>query len=111
MTETNAALRHLPRPVSENPTAELLGLVTSFSAQLEKIVEGSEGYESLIQDCRRAYDTFRDDIRGTKPVFFAKPRTPADQDQCNAVSEAGPNSLIMDVSEVRAYINKYALLP
>ena len=57
----------LPPPPSDNPTAELLHLITAFSAEVDNVIEGRESFEYLIRACRPALDSFTRDIRSTAP--------------------------------------------
>ena len=68
-------LDQMPPPPSDNPSAELLRLVTAFSTDVEHIIQGRESYERLIQRCRPAYASFKHDIRSTAPRMrpFEKP--------------------------------------
>ncbi len=78
MQEVEDALTRLPPPPSENPSQELLRLVTGFSADVANLVEGTQSFEQLIQRCRPAYIAFRRDIRRTAPDFrsFTGPNDP-----------------------------------
>ncbi|KAH8117944.1 P-loop containing nucleoside triphosphate hydrolase protein [Phellopilus nigrolimitatus] len=67
-------LQSLPPPPPENPIAELLRLVSFFTADLSNYVWGSPAYESLIQHCRPAYAKFMKDIIKTGPNFVAETR-------------------------------------
>ena len=62
-------LDSLPPPPSENPSAELIRLITAFSGEVENVIQGRESHERLIQICRPAYVTFKKDIRATAPQF------------------------------------------
>ncbi|KAJ7590318.1 P-loop containing nucleoside triphosphate hydrolase protein [Mycena floridula] len=94
-------LQRLPKAPSENPLGELLSVVSRCAAEISKIVEGGEGHEALIQDCFRAYETFRDDVRKSEPVFHAVRRidaSPAPTEDETTVS--------MDVDELRDWIKR-----
>jgi len=67
--EVKSRLDNLPPPPSDNPSAELLRLVTGFSTEVAQLIRGSEGYEQLIQQCRPAFAKFKQDIRSTAPDF------------------------------------------
>ncbi|CAL1705006.1 unnamed protein product [Somion occarium] len=69
LQEIKEMLEALPPPLSENPVAELLRLVTRFSVDVEHVIRGSESFESLLQSCRAAYASFKCDIHGTEPIF------------------------------------------
>ncbi|KAJ3559503.1 hypothetical protein NM688_g304 [Phlebia brevispora] len=60
-------LESLPPPPPENAASELLHLVTSFSAEIDHLIQGREQYEALIQRYRPAYKDFKRDIRRTAP--------------------------------------------
>ena len=70
----------MPPPPSDNPSAELLRLVTAFSTDVDHIIQGRESYERLIQRCRPAYASFKYDIRSTAPKMrpFEKPELDTD---------------------------------
>lgn len=60
-------LDNLPSPPSENPAAELVRLITTFTAEVENVIQGRESHEYLLQKCRPAYRAFKMDIRSTAP--------------------------------------------
>ena len=66
MREQTAAL---PPPPPEDSASELLKLATGFSADVGALVEGAQGSERLLQQCRPAYTQFKRDIRRTAPRF------------------------------------------
>ncbi|KAJ3559507.1 hypothetical protein NM688_g311 [Phlebia brevispora] len=83
-------LDNLPPPPSDNPSGELLRLVTTFSTDVEHLIQGRESYQRLIQRCRPAYTQFRYDIRRTAPKM--RPFEKADYDTgetFDVVSEGG----------------------
>lgn len=44
-------------------------MVTKFAANVQRLIQGSENFESLIQQCRPAYQRFRHNIRRTSLNF------------------------------------------
>ncbi|KAF7797716.1 hypothetical protein EIP86_008916 [Pleurotus ostreatoroseus] len=65
--EVKRLLASLPPPPPENPASELLHLVTAFSGIVDNLIQGRDHYETLIQECRPAYQVFKTDIRRTAP--------------------------------------------
>ncbi|KAH8117943.1 P-loop containing nucleoside triphosphate hydrolase protein [Phellopilus nigrolimitatus] len=70
LMSTSSELSTLPPPPPENPTSELLKLVTNFTSELNSHVQGLPNYEGLIQRCRPAYNSFGNDILTTRPMFI-----------------------------------------
>lgn len=69
LKKTLKDLDELPPPPPDNPTAELLRLITCFTTQLDNLVCGSARHEKLIQDSCLAYEKFKTDILTTRPMF------------------------------------------
>lgn len=67
--EVEQQLMALPPPPSDDPYGELLRMLTSFSNEVNALVQGYESYERLLQKCRPAYTKLQRDIRGTAPRF------------------------------------------
>ncbi|KAJ3508089.1 hypothetical protein NLJ89_g5947 [Agrocybe chaxingu] len=66
---TKAALSHLPREPPSNPQAEITSLISDFTKDLEKQVDGVPSAKGLIQSIRPAHQSFRKAIRQTAPNF------------------------------------------
>ncbi|KAG8993005.1 hypothetical protein FRB94_011150 [Tulasnella sp. JGI-2019a] len=66
---TRQLLTKLPPAISENPSAELLRMITAFSGEFRNYTTGVSDYASLIQQCKPAYEGFRDAVRATAPDF------------------------------------------
>lgn len=66
---TKQQLSKLPPAISENPSSELLRMITSFSGEFRNYTTGLSEYASLIQQCKPAYEGFRDAIKSTAPDF------------------------------------------
>ncbi|KAG8885743.1 hypothetical protein FRB98_001655 [Tulasnella sp. 332] len=66
---TRQLLTKLPPAISENPSAELLRMISTFSSEFRNYTTGLSEYASLIQQCKPAYEGFRDAIRATAPDF------------------------------------------
>lgn len=62
-------LATLPPPPPDDSASELLKLVTGFSVDVGALVEGAQGSEQLLRQCRPAYKQFKRDIRRTAPRF------------------------------------------
>lgn len=63
------ALAKLPRPV-EDPSTEVLKLVTNFSSEFLAHVDGLTGHETFVQSNRFTYEQFKNEIRRTAPRFI-----------------------------------------
>lgn len=48
---------------------ELLDMIKALSSELDALVQGSEGSERLLQQCRPAHQQLKFDILGTAPNF------------------------------------------
>ncbi|KAG8903486.1 hypothetical protein FRB99_003229 [Tulasnella sp. 403] len=66
---TKQLIAKLPPPMSDNPSAELLRMVTSFSLEFRNFSNGISDHASLIQKCKPAYEEFRLAIKNTAPDF------------------------------------------
>ncbi|KAG8946753.1 hypothetical protein FRC04_011409 [Tulasnella sp. 424] len=64
-----ALLSKLPPPLSDNPSAELLRMVTNFSTEFRNFTNGLSEFASLIQKCKPAYEEFHERIKETAPDF------------------------------------------
>ncbi|KAF7800197.1 hypothetical protein EIP86_011444 [Pleurotus ostreatoroseus] len=69
LSECDNRLDALPAPITSEPSAFVLGLVTSFCNIVRSHVQGQALATELVQDTRRTYRTFKADIRGTAPPF------------------------------------------
>lgn len=65
----NAQLEKLPPPITAEPTAFVLALVTNFCAELAQRVRGSPSNTALVQSTRRTYEAFKLNIRSSAPPF------------------------------------------
>ena len=63
------SLDNLPPPPSENPVVELLRMVSTIHADVQKLYFGSEGHERLLQQCRPLYQQLKYDVLSTAPNF------------------------------------------
>lgn len=120
--QIKAQLDELPPPPSDNPTAELLRLVTAFASEANALIQGAESQERLIQRCRPAYKAFKYDIRKTAPRFrpydneqivddlddFTEIVVDSDTDAASDPSlDDSPATAPMYLEDVRAHIHKY----
>ncbi|KAG9045356.1 hypothetical protein FS837_006454 [Tulasnella sp. UAMH 9824] len=64
-----AQLSKLPPPLGDNPSAELLRMVTNFSIEFRNFTNGLSEFASLIQKCKPAYEEFHERIKDTAPDF------------------------------------------
>lgn len=119
--QIKAQLDELPPPPSENPTAELLRLVTAFASEANALIQGAESHERLIQRCRPVYKAFKHDIRKTAPRFrpyeneqivdnlfdFTEIVVDSDTDAASDPSlDDSPATAPMYLEDVRAHIHK-----
>ncbi|KAF8591661.1 hypothetical protein K439DRAFT_1626647 [Ramaria rubella] len=113
---TNAELATLPPPLLEDPSSELLNLVTKFCASFEGFVEGIRGSERLIQENHKSYVAFKIAIRRSAPDF--RPFVTAIESSGDIIDpsevvgdEPLPENCILTsepiyLQDVRAYINR-----
>jgi hypothetical protein len=78
LAETLKGLGQLPPPPPDNPTVELLRLLTVFSTETKQWVDGAEQKEGLVRNYKRASAKFKSNIRRTGPNF--KPFKDADEE-------------------------------
>ncbi|OSD00780.1 hypothetical protein PYCCODRAFT_1437127 [Trametes coccinea BRFM310] len=67
----NAQLDKLPPPITTEPSAYVLALVTHFASDIRSRIEGApiNGRTELVQSTRRIYEAFKDAIRSSAPPF------------------------------------------
>ncbi|KDQ56136.1 hypothetical protein JAAARDRAFT_158878 [Jaapia argillacea MUCL 33604] len=68
-----ATLAALPKPIEEEPTTYILGLLTSLNIDFHGYVNGGPGNERLIHGNNDSFTTFKRAIRGTAPRFMPYP--------------------------------------
>ena len=68
-------LQALPPPITSDPGAFVLNLITRFCTEIEAHVRGSPEFAQLVQANREAYEKFKVQIRRTAPPFvpYASP--------------------------------------
>ncbi|KAJ3503460.1 hypothetical protein NLJ89_g8421 [Agrocybe chaxingu] len=69
IANTKKALKALPREPPSNPQAEIISLITDFTNDLNRHVEGVPDVDGLIQAIRLEHEVFRKAIRRTAPNF------------------------------------------
>ncbi|KDQ58274.1 hypothetical protein JAAARDRAFT_206926 [Jaapia argillacea MUCL 33604] len=77
-------MTQLPKPLTTDPTNEVLARVTAFSSELRSAVNGEGNNKGFVQQNRASYLRFKGDIRGTAPDFrpfanysqYGRPLTP-----------------------------------
>lgn len=89
----------LPPPPPEDSASELLKLVTGFSADVGALVDGAQGSERLLQQCRPAYKQFKRDIRRTAPRFVPFTAKESKGDYVDPVLEPEDSDEIADGAE------------
>lgn len=118
LVRTQQSLRDIPLPPSENPSAELLRLITSFTTDLNSFIKGSEAFEGLLQECRPAYKQLKTDIASTAPAFLpyddpaVRPSDSAngemdiEDSDVESMSEKASESGPIYLNEVRQYVER-----
>ncbi|KAF9807177.1 hypothetical protein IEO21_08336 [Rhodonia placenta] len=71
---TEEHLRELPTEPSQDPVGEVYNLISRFSMQLTRYLEGTPEPDGLLQTIRPYQDAFKIAIRGTAPNFQARDR-------------------------------------
>ncbi len=66
---TRTQLAKLPPPIGDNPSSELLRMITRFSADFRNYSNGLSEFASMIQKCKPAYTEFGVAIKNTAPDF------------------------------------------
>ena len=66
---TEQDLQLLPKPPSQNPCQDVLNLISNFTLDLSKHLEGIPDEEGLLQAIKRQQKYFRTAIRATPPNF------------------------------------------
>ncbi|TDL25543.1 hypothetical protein BD410DRAFT_717419 [Rickenella mellea] len=99
------SLNGLPQPPSENPTAHLLQLVTSFTSLVDRYIQGGEGHEDLLRDCRPAYQKFQKDVSQTEPKFCPSERQVTSA-AIDSDSSSPTDQVPMYLDDVRKYVDK-----
>ncbi|KIP02346.1 hypothetical protein PHLGIDRAFT_79251, partial [Phlebiopsis gigantea 11061_1 CR5-6] len=69
LESTVQSLTSLPPAPAGTPAVELSGMVRAFCAEVEELVKGNDGHESLLQLCRTAHRKLRRGILSTTPNF------------------------------------------
>ncbi|KLO09760.1 hypothetical protein SCHPADRAFT_833534 [Schizopora paradoxa] len=69
LSETVAALDKLPTAIPENAAHELYDKLVTFRNDVHKLIEGENGFKSLVQHCRGSYTELKDNILSSRPNF------------------------------------------
>lgn len=67
----------LPAKLLEPAPVALLKLITSYTSELDVLVQGGQKKRLMIQKCNKSFNNFRIAIRSTAPVFIPKTRDEA----------------------------------
>ncbi|KIJ08216.1 hypothetical protein PAXINDRAFT_89188 [Paxillus involutus ATCC 200175] len=76
LQNTEAELRALPRAPSNDPVGEVLHVLSSFTRDLSRRLEGTPEEDGLLQTIRPHQQAFKRAIRETAPNFVPWERTP-----------------------------------
>ncbi|KAI0698693.1 P-loop containing nucleoside triphosphate hydrolase protein [Earliella scabrosa] len=111
----NEQLRPLPPPITTEPTAFVVDLVTAFCNDLAQRIRGSPTHTQLVQNTRRTYESFKFTIRSSAPPFVPyqdEKHAPQDISQyvrvdANDRSARGKkyNGTVMYLEDVRRHIS------
>lgn len=69
LKQTRKELNELPSPPSRDARSEIYRLVTSFTRDLSRCIEGSPEANGILQSIRPLQEKFRKAIRATAPNF------------------------------------------
>lgn len=83
----------------------MLGLITSFSSDVERYVQGRKSAEQLIHHNNKAYEAFKDKIRGTAPAFQPYSNAVEHNSSGFNVNDGSPQYFYLD--DMREHINKF----
>ncbi|KIJ13508.1 hypothetical protein PAXINDRAFT_100617 [Paxillus involutus ATCC 200175] len=75
LQETEAELRALPRAPSGDPVGEVLHVLSSFSRDLSRRLEGTSDADGFLQTIRPCQEAFKRAIRRTAPNFIPWEKT------------------------------------
>ncbi|EMD31064.1 hypothetical protein CERSUDRAFT_60537 [Gelatoporia subvermispora B] len=73
LSQCNAQLNTLPPPITTEPSAYILSLVSAFCNEVQAHIQGGPGAAALVQKNRRTYATYKRAIRSTAPPFMPFP--------------------------------------
>ncbi|THH15705.1 hypothetical protein EUX98_g9424 [Antrodiella citrinella] len=96
---TQETLRKLPKPPSSDALAEILHIISEFSRELSKRLEGTPNEDGLLQSIRPAMEKFKTAVRSTAPLFNPREKstsrsrtaTPSDLTPDFLLNEEGPS--------------------
>ena len=95
----------LPRPISSEPTAFILGLVTSFREDVQRATSGTIDEPALVQGTLDIYRAFQRKIRATAPQFVPftnKQYSPIDVQKALRLDENDESALSSDLGHREA---------
>ncbi|KAI9508380.1 P-loop containing nucleoside triphosphate hydrolase protein [Russula earlei] len=93
LEKTDQELHVLPSPPSSEPLKDVIRLITNFTREMEKQVEGIPENGGLLQQIRPQQEAFRTAIRTTAPCFIPKYKEPSmETEEVEARSEASKSS-------------------
>lgn len=119
LKKTRKELNDLPSPPSRDPKGEIYRLVTSFTQDLSRCIEGSPEADGILQSIRPLQEKFRKAIRATAPNFrpykrgggggkeFYNPGFLSNEEQMYVMPN---NQTIIHVDEVMAMALRYVLV-
>jgi GTP-binding protein EngB required for normal cell division len=93
-------LRLLPPPVTEDPSGYLMSLISEFSSNLGRLIDGSPA--TLVHQNTDTYRKFSDKIRRTRPSFQAMPKGESSW----SGSSDSDEGFVMYIDEVRDHIRE-----
>lgn len=85
-------LAAVPAKLTQVPSVALLKLITTYTAELDSLAQGGPKHRHVIHDCNSAFKRFRQDIRGTAPVFIPKTREEIRKNKSTQAAEISDDS-------------------
>ncbi|OCH87803.1 hypothetical protein OBBRIDRAFT_827487 [Obba rivulosa] len=70
LAQCNAQLELLPEPITAEPSAYVLSLVSAFCNDVQAYIQGSSRAAALVQKNRQIYAAYKRSIRSTAPPFM-----------------------------------------
>lgn len=117
----NDDLERLGKEPSNDPTSEMMNLVTSFTATLAAKTSGHPGHEAFMQDIKAAFEKYKREIWATAPRFtpFSTSAIKANPDLLKvdyvsgieelkegAMGSGGTKGRMMNLDDIREHIKK-----
>ncbi|KAH8092248.1 P-loop containing nucleoside triphosphate hydrolase protein [Cristinia sonorae] len=110
-------LSALPPPITTEPSAYVLSMVTGFCHAVQLLVQGDSDNSTLVQQNRRTYATFKSDVRSSAPRFVPFPSAKDsgaggwtaendEEDRDEGMEFVGKEGSLIYLEDVRKHISK-----